>query len=516
MKDEEKTKEQLLEELKAVRNLQSKHIQAKDELERIFNLTPDMICIAGSDGYFKRLNPMWEEVLGYTVEELLSKPFLEFIHPDDRMATIAEVEKLLDDRPTLNFENRYRCKEGSYRILAWRAYAAEGGLLYGAARDITEHKQVEEELRKYRESLAEMVEKRTAELQQTMIECKKAEESLRKSESNLAEAQQIALLGSWDWNIVEHILYWSDEIYRIFGLGPQEFGATYEAFLNSVHPEDRESVIKAVDDALYNSKPYSIDHRVVLPDGTERIVHEQAIVTFDAEGKPIRMVGTVQDITKRKNAEYSLMQSNKDLKISIEQLRRSNEELEQFAYVASHDLQEPLRMVASFTQLLQKRYNDRLDADAHEFISYAVEGANRMQRLINDLLSYSRIQTRGNPFKEIDCEEILGEVRINLQVSIEKSGALITNDPLPAVTGDASQLMRLFQNLIENAIKFSGKESPWIHISAKKRDNEWIFSVRDNGIGIDPQYTNWTSTCRIAGGLTASKDFMQNPNSFPL
>lgn len=189
-----------------------------------------------------------------------------------------------------------------------------------------------------------------------------------------------------------------------------------------------------------------------------------------------------------KKEEEALRLANSDLEKYTKELQRSNAELEQFAYVASHDLQEPLRMVASFTQLLQRRYKDQLDADAHEFIGYAVEGANRMQRLINDLLSYSRIHTKGRPFEEVDCEEILGEARANLQLAIEKSGALVTNDPLPAVRGDASQLMRLLQNLIDNAIKFAGQEAPRVHIAAEKKDAEWLFSVRDNGIGVDPQY----------------------------
>lgn len=189
-----------------------------------------------------------------------------------------------------------------------------------------------------------------------------------------------------------------------------------------------------------------------------------------------------------KKEEEALRRANSELGKYTKELKRSNAELEQFAYVASHDLQEPLRMVASFTQLLQRRYKDKLDADAHEFIAYAVEGANRMQRLINDLLSYSRIHTKGKPFEEVDCEEILGEARANLQLTIEKSGALVTNDPLPAVMGDASQLMRLLQNLIDNAIKFAGEEPPRVHIAAKKRGAEWLFSVRDNGIGVDPQY----------------------------
>lgn len=186
--------------------------------------------------------------------------------------------------------------------------------------------------------------------------------------------------------------------------------------------------------------------------------------------------------------EEALRRANRELEKYTKELKRSNAELEQFAYVASHDLQEPLRMVASFTQLLQQRYKDKLDADAHEFIAYAVEGANRMQRLINDLLSYSRIHTRGKPFEAVDCEEILGEARANLQLAIEKSGALVTNEPLPVVMGEASQLMRLLQNLIDNAIKFAGDEAPRIHIAAEQKETEWLFSVRDNGIGVDPQY----------------------------
>ncbi len=200
-------------------------------------------------------------------------------------------------------------------------------------------------------------------------------------------------------------------------------------------------------------------------------------------------------VTKYKHSleiirEYvdALDHANRDLKKSAQELKRSNAELEQFAYVASHDLQEPLRMVSSFTQLLAKRYKDKIDSDANDFISYAVEGANRMQRLINDLLNYSRIQTKGKTFEETSCSEILGQVRANLQAAIEKKSALITNDFLPIVNADTIQMMQLFQNLVDNAIKFSGELPPRIHISAEKKDNEWVFSVCDNGIGIEPQF----------------------------
>ncbi len=170
------------------------------------------------------------------------------------------------------------------------------------------------------------------------------------------------------------------------------------------------------------------------------------------------------------------------------ELARSNAELEQFAYVASHDLQEPLRMVSSFTQLLGKRYRGKLDQDADEFIGFAVDGATRMQRLINDLLAYSRVGTRGKPFKPVDCQGIFREARDNLMKAIEESGAVITQEPLPTVLGDEVQLLQLFQNLVANAIKFHGQAPPKIRVSAQKSGPEWVFAIQDNGIGIAPEH----------------------------
>jgi signal transduction histidine kinase/HAMP domain-containing protein len=188
-----------------------------------------------------------------------------------------------------------------------------------------------------------------------------------------------------------------------------------------------------------------------------------------------------QEINIRKQAEEALKEKAKELE-------RSNSELAQFAYIASHDLQEPLRMVSSYMQLLEKRYKDKLDDDAHEFIDYAVDGAMRMQQLINDLLAYSRVGTRGKSFEPIDSKNVYERAVDNLKVAIEESGAMILCDPLPRVMADASQLMQLLQNLIGNGIKFSGEGPPRINVSAEKKEEEWIFSVRDNGIGIDPEH----------------------------
>lgn len=187
------------------------------------------------------------------------------------------------------------------------------------------------------------------------------------------------------------------------------------------------------------------------------------------------------ELDERRQAEYRLAQY-------AEELKRSNAELEQFAYVASHDLQEPLRMVASFTQLLAKRYRGKLDKDADDFINFAVDGANRMQTLINDLLAFSRVATRGRPFEPVDCTEVLRQAMDNMMVTLKESQAEVTRGPLPIVQADGSQLVQLFQNLISNAIKFRGPETPRIHISAEPKEGEWVFAFRDNGLGIPKQH----------------------------
>jgi signal transduction histidine kinase len=194
-------------------------------------------------------------------------------------------------------------------------------------------------------------------------------------------------------------------------------------------------------------------------------------------------------------ASWRLVRDNRDLALSrkaleesIAELARSNADLQQFAYVASHDLKEPLRMVASYTQLLARRYKGKLDSDADEFIRYAVDGANRMQWLINDLLAYSRVTSRDQVLEVVDCDSVLEEVLSDLRVAIEESRAVVTHDPLPRVMADRGQLGQLFQNLIGNAIKFHGKEPPQVHVTAERKSDEWAFSVHDNGIGLDPQY----------------------------
>jgi len=196
----------------------------------------------------------------------------------------------------------------------------------------------------------------------------------------------------------------------------------------------------------------------------------------------VLVTAAIRDITARKAAEARLVQK-------VEELNRSNEELEQFAYIASHDLQEPLRMVASYTQLLSKRYKGKLDSDADQFIAFAVDGASRMQHLIQDLLAYSRVGKRGGELLDVSSEEALEQALINLRGAIEESGAVVTHDPLPRVMADADQLTQVLQNLVGNAIKYQRPGIPLIHLSvARDSEGMWLFSIRDNGLGIDSQF----------------------------
>ncbi len=196
----------------------------------------------------------------------------------------------------------------------------------------------------------------------------------------------------------------------------------------------------------------------------------------------VLVTAAIRDISTRKKAEASLL--NK-----IDELNRSNEELGQFAYIASHDLQEPLRMVASYTQLLSRRYKGKLDAEADEFIAFAVDGANRMQRLIQDLLAFSRVGTKGKDLHDTSSEEALSQALRNLRTAIQESGALVTHDPMPTVLADEMQLTQLFQNLVGNAIKYQNPGVPRIHVAAARNGGgKWVFSVKDNGLGIDSQY----------------------------
>ena len=315
----------------------------------------------------------------------------------------------------------------------------------------------------------------------------RAEESLRGSEEKLRMAIEAADMGTWFWNIQRDEITWSEKFRTLFGLTSNE-KLTYKGIFQVIHPDDREGLDQSVKKTLELGVPYDTEYRVVWPDSSVHWIAAKGRAHLNPEGVAVNMQGIVMEVTERKKSQELARHDEARERKSIE-LKRSNDDLQQFAYIAAHDLQEPLRMVASYTQLLSRRYKGKLDADADEFIAYAVDGAHRMQLLIADLLAYCRVGTTGKELRETSSEAALDQALLNLQGAIRESGGVVTHDTLPTVIADGAQLKQLFQNVVGNAIKYRSAEIPHVHVSAKKNGGkEWIFSMRDNGLGIEPKY----------------------------
>jgi PAS domain S-box-containing protein len=414
---------------------------------------------------------------------------------------------------------------------------------------------------------------------------KQGEAALRENREDLNRAQAVARTGSWRLNVRRNELTWSDENHRIFGVPPGT-PMTYETFLGTVHPEDREYVDREWMAAL-KGQSYDIEHRIVV-DGKVKWVRERAELEFNPQGQLLGGFGTTQDITERKQAEeeikrlasfpqmnpspvleidltgtitfynqaaleaigklgpetdlrdllpedireitaaarqkkekvfyrevqikdtvfgqtisfakafnvlriYSMditrrKQAEEELCQTMADLERSNRELEEFAYISSHDLQEPLRQIANFSEMLAKDYKERLDERAVRYFGYITVGARRMQALINDVLSFSRLGQGEVPQTTTSVEDVLKATLKDLHTLIRESGAEISYDSLPSLKVNPNQMGLLLQNLIANSLKFRDENSPMIHLSARLEGGEWVISIRDNGIGFDPQY----------------------------
>jgi PAS domain S-box-containing protein len=293
--------------------------------------------------------------------------------------------------------------------------------------------------------------------------------------------------------------YVSPQIEAILGFSQEEWLNDPVRWYRHVHPEDRGRWNIEAADMFLSGKPLRSVYRVIARDGKVVSFHCEAKMVRHDDGQPWFIHGVAFDITELKTAEAQLKKAHDELEVRVQErtaelatankeLASSNAELEQFAYVASHDLQEPLRMITSFTQLLVSRYRGNLDTDADEFIHFIADGAKRMSSLINDLLEYSRVGTRGRPLSPTDCSTVFDLACNNLRVAIEEAGATITSDPLPKVMGDEIQLLQLFQNLIGNAVKFRGEQPVKVHVGVEPQKGNWLFRISDNGIGIEPQH----------------------------
>jgi PAS domain S-box-containing protein len=441
-----------------VRKRAEKHLaQMEGRYRGLLEAAPDAMVVVNASGEIVLLNVQAERQFGYRRDELVGQKvrniipegFAERLIADDtRTAAEALAQQIGTGLELIGLR-----KDGSefpIEIMLSPLESSEGILVTAAIRDITERKRVEDTLRQN-------------------------EERFRLIVSNVKDYANIML------DTEGLIVSWNQGAERIKGYRAEEIiGQHFSRFYGA---EDLRNGVPALElKQATETGRFEGEGWRVRKDGS-RFLANIVITTLRDEKGRLRGFGKItRDITERRQAEEALMKT-------MAELKRSNEELGQFAYVASHDLQEPLRMVASYTQLLGQRYKGRLDSDADEFIGYAVDGCKRMQRLIQDLLSYSRAGTNLGTLRKVSVERTLEEAITNLQVTIKESGAVVTHDSLPAIVTDDSQVVQLFQNLIGNAIKYHSAEAPRVHVSATNNaGHEWIFSVRDNGLGIEPQY----------------------------
>jgi PAS domain S-box-containing protein len=447
----------------AIRNITTrkdaeKHLaQMEGRYRGLLEAAPDAMVVVKPAGEIVLLNVQAEKQFGYRRDELVGQKVKNIIPEGFAERLIADgtrtAAEALAQQMGMGMELSGRRKDGTefpIEIMLSPLESAEGILVTAAIRDISVRKGAEKHLAQMEGRYRGLL------------------EAAPDAMVVVNQGGEIVLLNV---QAEKQFGYKRDELVgqKVKNIIPEGFAERLVA-----------DALRSTEDALAQQIGTGIELSGRHKNGSEFPIEIMLSPLESAEG--ILVTAAVRDITARKKAEAHLLQK-------VEELNQSNEELGQFAYIASHDLQEPLRMVASYTQLLSRRYKGKLDADADEFIAYAVDGAGRMQRLIQDLLTFSRVGTKGKELVDTSSEEALQSALINLRGAIEDSSALVTHDPLPVVQADETQLIQLFQNLVGNGIKYQNKGIPKVHISAAKNGGQrWIFSVKDNGLGIDSQY----------------------------
>jgi len=334
-----------------------------------------------------------------------------------------------------------------------------------------ERQRVELDLVRSRDELEEQVRKRTASLAEVV-------ERLQKSRAVLNDAQKVAHIGSWEWDILANKVAWSDELYRIYGLEPESVEISYESYIARVHPHDRDNAASSIRAALEGSEEFEFQERIVRPDGEIRVLQSKGYVIRDESGLPRRMIGTCHDITERKRSEM-------ELERRMEELHRSNRELSVLSYAASHDLKEPLRTIVSNVQLIESRLREINDPEIRRSAGFVFDGVRRMNELIDDLLEYSTADRRSTG--EVESSQAVADAMDRLKSAIRETDARIEVGSLPRVAVGQTRLAGLFQNLLSNSIKYRyDGRVPEIRICASREGAMWRFDVADNGRGFDP------------------------------
>jgi two-component system sensor kinase FixL len=609
--------------------------ESKAQIEAILQGVSDGVTVQDGSGRLVYANDVAARMTGYaSVQALLEAPRAEILQQFEifdeagqpfsleHLPALLALQGIAGSEALVRFRVRATGEERWSVIKATPVYDEHGQpqLAINTFHDITLYKQAEMVLRQAKAQLETRVAERTAELRAANERLQSELSQHRRTASALAEAQRVAHIGSWEWHIATNRLTWSDELYRLFGLKPQECALDYETYLARLHPDDRVLVDRAIQRAQQERQPFAFDHRIILPDGTVRWLHGRGEVSVAETGQPIRLQGTAQDITERKRAELALHASEERfsrafhaspatisittlaggcfldvnesfldlmgyqrdeiightaselgvwpraddrarvvqalreqgsvrgieisfrtksgeiletlasielidlggercmltltqdiserrraeaaLKTFATTLERRNRELQEFASVASHDLQEPLRKVQAFGDLLRTEYSATLDVEGRDYLKRIQNAASRMQTLINDLLLLARLGSDARPFVMVDLNWVAREVVADLEAQIGRTGARVELGDLPTIEADPLQMRQLLQNVIGNALKFCRPEKPPVvkirnHLIAGAElrlagstpgDPCCQISVEDNGIGFDEKY----------------------------
>ncbi len=388
--------------------------------------------------------------------------------------------------------------ESDFSIRVQKRGQDELGVLCDAFNSmLAQIQQRDAELEEHRGSLEQLVQERTRNLEAKTV-------ALRESEERLNLALKSSGVGTWSWNVVENRIIWDDYIHPLFGLEPGTFPGAYEDFLRLLAPDDRERVRREVADAVERDANYDTEYRVVWNDGSVHTLGSRGMVYRDAQGRAQRMTGVCWDITERERIERAVKWQAAQLARLNSELQRSNVELEQFAYIASHDLQEPLRKVSAFGDMLASKYGDILGEEGRDYLQRMQNAAWRMKTLINDLLTYSRVTSKAQPFSEVDLAVVAREVASDLETRLHETGGRLEVGELPKLDAEPTQMRQLLQNLIGNALKYHQPGvPPVVKVDSRLRsydqpplaagttaDPICEITVQDNGIGFEEKYAD--------------------------
>ncbi|AOW10855.1 PAS domain-containing protein [Flavobacterium gilvum] len=440
-----KEQEQLIKELNEEKNTVT-------NFEYFVKESPDLICVADRDAYFKIVNNGFTKALGYSKEELLSRPSFDFVHPDDLEKSLEEFKKLTQNCPIIDFENRYIKKNGETVFLQWKANLnATNSLIYGIARDVTE--------------------------------IRKTQEKLLSSEKSLNEAQKIAKIGSWDFNLITQELNWSNELYEIFEIENKPADPDlYAKYLSSFLPEDAEILNANVLNTVSKKTPYEMEHRIILKNQKMKWVFCTGVPVLDNNNNVVALKGVVQDITQKKLIDDTIK--------AKEKAEAANKAKSDFLANMTHEIRTPLNGIVGFTDLLLKT---KFDNDQLEYLKTVNESANTLMEIINNILDFSKIESGKLElnFEEIDLFQLLNQI-INLfkyEANHKKIELLLEIDPnVPKyIKADSFRLKQILVNLLSNAMKFTFSGSIRLrvnHVEDEDLFSKIKFSVIDTGIGI--------------------------------